>query len=116
MLPLPVGLTMDLGRLDRPGRKCRALAHAGDGPARISRFGRGGRASYIRGMQSKPGPMPIGIAARHDKTAEARPSRAGALLFGIGGLALVATGALLWWRNGAAIFTDTVLAALAWCF
>jgi hypothetical protein len=61
--------------------------------------------------------MPVEIAAGDDKTRSAAPpSRAGALLLGLGGLALVATGALLWWKNGAAVFTDTVLAALAWCF
>ncbi len=31
-------------------------------------------------------------------------------------LCLVAAGLLLWARHGAAIFSDTVLAALAWCF
>jgi hypothetical protein len=61
--------------------------------------------------------MSIEIAADREKTRpEARPARTGALLLGLGGLALVATGGLLWWRNGAAVFTDTVLAALAWCF
>lgn len=29
---------------------------------------------------------------------------------------LVAAGLLLWHRHGAAVFSDTVLAALAWCF
>ena len=31
-------------------------------------------------------------------------------------LCLVGAGLLLWWRHGAAVFSDTVLAALAWCF
>jgi hypothetical protein len=59
--------------------------------------------------------MPVDLTAPRDKPA-ARPPRTAPLLFAFGGLALVATGAMLWWRNGAAIFTDTVLAALAWCF
>jgi hypothetical protein len=68
----------------------------------------------ILGLIEPRMPMPVEIAAG-DKT-QAPPSRAGALLLGLGGLALVATGALLWWTNGAAVFTDSVLAALAWCF
>jgi hypothetical protein len=31
-------------------------------------------------------------------------------------LCLVGAGLLLWQRQGAAVFSDTVLAALAWCF
>jgi hypothetical protein len=31
-------------------------------------------------------------------------------------LLIVATGGLLWWRVGGAVFTDLVSGALAWCF
>jgi hypothetical protein len=31
-------------------------------------------------------------------------------------LCLVASGGLLWWRYGGAVFNDMVLAGLAWCF
>ncbi|WP_194164625.1 hypothetical protein [Microvirga thermotolerans] len=31
-------------------------------------------------------------------------------------LCLVGAGGLLWWRQGAAVFSDVVSAALAWCF
>jgi hypothetical protein len=31
-------------------------------------------------------------------------------------LSLVGAGLFLWERHGAAVFSDTVLAALAWCF
>lgn len=31
-------------------------------------------------------------------------------------LCLVAAGALLWWREGDAVFASLVTAALAWCF
>ncbi len=31
-------------------------------------------------------------------------------------LCLMGAGLLLWWRHGASVFSDTVLAALAWCF
>jgi len=30
-------------------------------------------------------------------------------------LCLVATGGLLWWQFGAAVFTDMMMAGLAWC-
>jgi len=28
----------------------------------------------------------------------------------------VGAGGLLWWRHGAAVFSDMVLAGIAWCF
>jgi hypothetical protein len=59
--------------------------------------------------------MPTEIVADRAKTS-APPARAGRVLLVAGGLSLIGAGALMWWRNGAAIFTDTVLAALAWCF
>ncbi|HZH52493.1 MAG TPA: hypothetical protein VEZ16_11510 [Microvirga sp.] len=31
-------------------------------------------------------------------------------------LCVVASGGLLWWRYGASVFNDLVLAGLAWCF
>ena len=31
-------------------------------------------------------------------------------------LCLIGAGLLLWARHGAAVFSDTVVAALAWCF
>ena len=34
----------------------------------------------------------------------------------VGALFLSVAGAALWWLRGEAVFTDTVLAALSWCF
>ena len=31
-------------------------------------------------------------------------------------LCLVASGGLMWWRYGGAVFNDLVTATLAWCF
>ena len=45
-----------------------------------------------------------------------RPSRALLVVTAVVVLCLVATGFLLWARQGSAVFGDTVLAALAWCF
>ncbi len=45
-----------------------------------------------------------------------RTSRSGRVLVASAVAFLVAAGLLLWWRHGAAVFSDTVLAALAWCF
>ena len=45
-----------------------------------------------------------------------RPGRLAPLLLAGAGLAFVAAGSLLWWRHGAAVFTDFAVAALAWCF
>jgi hypothetical protein len=47
---------------------------------------------------------------------ERRPSRPAMLVAAAAALCLVGAGLLLWWRHGAAVFSDTVLAALAWCF
>ena len=41
------------------------------------------------------------------------------LLFWLGGgasICLLGAGGLMWWRYGPAVFVDTVLAGLAWCF
>ncbi len=46
-----------------------------------------------------------------------RQSSRPALILSAGAaLCLVGAGLLLWARHGAAVFGDTVIAALAWCF
>jgi len=45
-----------------------------------------------------------------------RTSRSGRLLVAVAVAFFIAAGLLLWGRHGAAVFSDTVLAALAWCF
>jgi hypothetical protein len=45
-----------------------------------------------------------------------RTSRSGRLLVALAVAFLIAAGLLLWGHHGAAVFSDTVLAALAWCF
>lgn len=58
----------------------------------------------------------------HDQPAQGLPvaepdGRSAGLVVGAGaGLLLVALGGVLWWLRGEAVFTDTVLGALAWCF
>lgn len=42
--------------------------------------------------------------------------RTGAVLIVAAVLCLVASGSLLWWHQGGAIFSDMVSATLAWCF
>jgi len=42
--------------------------------------------------------------------------RAGLALVAGAILCLVASGGLLWWHYGGAIFSDMVVATLAWCF
>jgi hypothetical protein len=42
--------------------------------------------------------------------------RAGLTLVAAAILCLLASGGLLWWRYGGAIFNDMVGATLAWCF
>lgn len=37
-------------------------------------------------------------------------------LIGCAAAMLVAAGGLLWWRYGGAVFSDVVMAGLAWCF
>lgn len=58
--------------------------------------------------------MPTEIA--RDSTETVRPTRTGLVLLGLTGLSFIAAGGLLWWRHGAAVFNDYVIAALAWCF
>jgi len=61
--------------------------------------------------------MPLDLADPADKTdAAPRPARLASLLLVGAGLAFVAAGSLLWWRHGAAVFTDFAVAVLAWCF
>ena len=45
-----------------------------------------------------------------------RAARPALLLVGGAAICLVGAGLLLWWHRGAAVFSDLVLAALAWCF
>jgi hypothetical protein len=45
--------------------------------------------------------------------ASIRPAR---LLLAGAAICLVGAGLLLWWHRGAAVFSDVVLAAIAWCF
>ena len=79
----------------------------------LSRWAQGiapaGRSAYI-------GAMPLDLAAPSEKPVPARPTRAAPLLFAGAGLFFIAAGGLMWWRNGASVFTDMALAALAWCF
>jgi hypothetical protein len=42
-----------------------------------------------------------------------RPAR---VLVAGAAICLVGAGLLLWWHRGAAVFSDVVLAAIAWCF
>ena len=55
--------------------------------------------------------MTIGIeqSNRHER-------RAGVILLAGAVFCLVASGGLMWWRYGGAVFNDMVLAGLAWCF
>jgi hypothetical protein len=45
-----------------------------------------------------------------------RSSRPALLVVAAAVLCLVGAGLLLWARHGETVFSDTVLAALAWCF
>ena len=57
-------------------------------------------------------------AAMGPRTEQAgRPQRlSGRILIAGAVLCLVASGGLLWWRHGASVFSDLVLADLALCF
>lgn len=59
--------------------------------------------------------MPTEIA-RESPHAPVRPARTGLILLGLTGFSFIVAGGLLWWRHGAAVFNDYVIAALAWCF
>ena len=55
--------------------------------------------------------------AADNRGIETRPSNRPALVVTVAAvLCLVGAGLLLWARQGTAVFNDTVLAALAWCF
>jgi hypothetical protein len=61
--------------------------------------------------------MPVELTA--DPEREELPARSRGLarvLLSLAGLFFLGAGALLWWRHGAAVFSDYVLGALAWCF
>ena len=45
-----------------------------------------------------------------------RPGRLAMIVTAAAALCLVGAGLLMWSRYGAGVFSDTVLAALAWCF
>jgi hypothetical protein len=47
---------------------------------------------------------------------EPKPSRLALGLFAAAGLALVGAGLVMWGTFGSAVFSDVVLAAIAWCF
>ena len=56
------------------------------------------------------------VAEHRDLEPERRSNRAALLVAAAAALCLAGAGLLLWARHGAAVFSDTVLAALAWCF
>jgi hypothetical protein len=51
-----------------------------------------------------------------DAKEQGTTTRAAWMLMAAGALSLCAAGLVLWSDRGAAVFSDTVLAALAWCF
>ena len=53
------------------------------------------------------------IGTQHSGGSERRTA---AILTAGAVLCLVASGGLLWWRYGGAVFNDMVLSGLAWCF
>jgi hypothetical protein len=56
------------------------------------------------------------VAEDRDIAVAGRSHRTALILSAAAVLCLVGAGLLLWWRHGDAVFSDTVLAALAWCF
>ncbi|HEY8566974.1 MAG TPA: hypothetical protein VIL65_15865 [Beijerinckiaceae bacterium] len=56
------------------------------------------------------------MSAETSTAAPAGSRRLGVVLLIGSVVALVAAGALLWSRHGAAVFSDMVVAAIAWCF
>lgn len=78
-------------------------------PARTdAAFGKRERTVYIEVMPTE--------IVRESLHAPIRPTRIGVVLLGLTGVFFIAAGGLLWWRHGAAVFNDYVIAALAWCF
>jgi hypothetical protein len=60
--------------------------------------------------------MRANLAADLKAESTDRPRRLGPVLFGAAAALLLAAGVLMWSRYGPAVFSDVVLAALAWCF
>ncbi len=59
----------------------------------------------------------MGVVTEQQGVEPARRSYRPALgIAAVAALCLVGAGVLLWRRHGAAVFSDTVMAALAWCF
>jgi hypothetical protein len=56
------------------------------------------------------------VAEQSGLTPARRANRLALAVIAAAVLCLVGAGLLLWSRHGAAVFSDTVLAALAWCF
>lgn len=69
-------------------------------------------------LEQTPAAPATGPRAPSEPDARAAPPvpRAAALLAGLAVAALAGAGLLLWSAQGPAVFTDVVLAALAWCF
>jgi hypothetical protein len=64
-------------------------------------------------VTTTPSMLPeAGTEAHHDRPLR----RAGLVLWGAAGLCLLAAGLVLWNARGAAVFTDVLAAAIAWCF
>jgi hypothetical protein len=57
-----------------------------------------------------------GVAEERGLDPARRSGRAALIVTAAAALCLVGAGLLLWARHGAAVFSDTVIAALAWCF
>jgi hypothetical protein len=58
----------------------------------------------------------VGVAAEQPTETDRKSPGLGLSLLVAGAACLVGAGGLLWWRRGDAVFSDVVLAALAWCF
>lgn len=58
----------------------------------------------------------MSVLAEERSLADRRSHRPVLIIAAAAMLSLAGAGLLLWWRYGAAVFSDTVLAALAWCF
>ena len=58
----------------------------------------------------------MSVAAEQRGLEARRSNRTALIVTAAAVLCFVAAGLVLWSRHGAAVFSDTVLAALAWCF
>jgi hypothetical protein len=56
------------------------------------------------------------VAEKRDVDAARRSSRPAVIVTVAAALCLIGAGLLLWSRHGDAVFSDIVLAGLAWCF